>query len=204
MSRFYRVCKTVGRWNTIIRIRIVVTRDSFRLFCRINRLVSDANRALDFNSNRFLPRWWITVRASRQIRLCCCTSSRFSIFIRILLLALHFAHSRAFPTFTSVIRCKLDVVLTIKDERGNWPAQGHAQGFRSSCSPCCLFALVEGPWSKCTRKMHSWNAFYIWVCSLNLFMFVKVARGLCAGRYFILAIILSIAILFITFYKRSV
>lgn len=114
------------------------------------------------------------------------------------------SHSRAFPTLTSVIRCKLDVVLTIKDERGNWPAQGHAQGFRWSCSPCCLFVLVEGPWSKCTRKMHSWNAFYIWVCSLNLFMSVKVARGLCAGRYFILAIIISIAILFIAFYKRSV
>lgn len=113
----------------------------------------------------------------------------------------------AFLTLTSVslIRCKLDGAATIKDERGSWPVQGRAQGSVDDLvRRVVIYSLLS--------KVYDWNAFvkailckifYIWVCSLNLFVFVKVARGLCARYYIIIAIILSIARLFIVFYKRN-
>lgn len=199
VSWFYRVCKTVGRWNTIIGICIVVNRDSCRLFSRINRLVSDVNRAPDFNSNRFIPRdesqFEYPDEYYRVVRRRLLRDSPF-------LSAFFYSRciSHAYVSFSH----SLQVTTTIKDERGSWPVQGRAQG--SVDDPVCRVAVYS------FSKVHDWNAFvkailckifYNWVCSLNLFVFVKVARGLCARYYFIIAIILSIARLFIAFYLKE-
>lgn len=88
----------------IVGIRIVVIRDSCRLFSRVNRLVSDANRTPDFNSNRFIPRGESQFEHpdeyDRVLYIVYCDS-----FIRILLLAfrtrLHFPRLRQSLSFAT-------------------------------------------------------------------------------------------------------